>query len=479
MKRYTFSISKANYDLLHKHLFPGDGDEHGAVILAGICETANEVRFLAREVILAREGQDFVPGRQGYRALTANFVAHLSNRAANEKLCYFTVHNHGGSDSVSFSQTDLDSHARGYPALLDITNGGPIGALVFAKNAVAGQIWTRDGIKQLDQMKVIGKNLKRLFPKPPKIAGINAAIYNRQSLFFGSVGQARLARSKVVIIGAGGVGSIVSEHIARLGVGHIVAIDYDKIEDSNVSRVMGSRLWECFSWLQASRLPLLKKLGIWLATYKVDIAKRVAKQANSNVKFEAIRGSICSKEVVEKCLDADFIFLCADSMQSRLVFNALVHQYLIPGIQIGSKVPIDTRSGSVENVFAVARPVLPEASGGCLLCNELISFAKLQDEALTEKQRRQQAYVADPLVKAPSVVTLNALGSAQAVNYFLFNHLGLFNETLAKPGYRMNLVRENSWTTVACKQNPDCLHCGSGNRSIYGRGDRASLPCPN
>jgi hypothetical protein len=46
---------------------------------------------------------------------------------------------------VGFSRVDLASHKRGYPALLDITNGEPVGALVFAQNAVAGSVWTRDG----------------------------------------------------------------------------------------------------------------------------------------------------------------------------------------------------------------------------------------------------------------------------------------------------------------------------------------------
>src|SRR5688572_17184485 len=59
----TFRISAPLFERLHRHLFPGDGDEHGALILAGIAETARETRFLAREVILAKDGVDFVPGK--------------------------------------------------------------------------------------------------------------------------------------------------------------------------------------------------------------------------------------------------------------------------------------------------------------------------------------------------------------------------------------------------------------------------------
>jgi hypothetical protein len=102
---------------LHGHLFPGDHDEHGAVIAAGICESGRGTRYLARKLFIARDGVDYVPGEHGYRALSANFVAQVSNYCALNKLCYFAIHCHGGHDSVGFSNVDLESHKRGYPAL--------------------------------------------------------------------------------------------------------------------------------------------------------------------------------------------------------------------------------------------------------------------------------------------------------------------------------------------------------------------------
>lgn len=127
----TFQITAPHFEQLHRHLFPGDEDEHGAVITAGIVDSPGQRRFLAREVFLAKDGVDYVPGKYGYRALTPDFVARVSHHCAKERLAYFAVHCHGGRDSVGFSETDLKSHQRGYPALLDITKGGPVGALVF------------------------------------------------------------------------------------------------------------------------------------------------------------------------------------------------------------------------------------------------------------------------------------------------------------------------------------------------------------
>ncbi|HTT88912.1 MAG TPA: hypothetical protein VMF65_05100, partial [Acidimicrobiales bacterium] len=113
-------------DRLSRHLFPGDGDEHGAVIAAGMQETSRGVRLLARDLIIAQDGVDYVPGRRGYRMLTASFVTDNILRCSSDRLVYLAVHCHGGRHSVGFSSDDLASHERGYPALLDLADGLPV-----------------------------------------------------------------------------------------------------------------------------------------------------------------------------------------------------------------------------------------------------------------------------------------------------------------------------------------------------------------
>ncbi|MGB3653935.1 MAG: ThiF family adenylyltransferase [Rivularia sp. (in: cyanobacteria)] len=388
-------IDDPEFQKLFNHLFPGDGDEHGAVIIAGIVKTERVTRLLVRRVILARDGIDYVPGQRGYRALTARFVAEVSGSCAKENLCYLAVHCHGGKDEVRFSADDIASHERGYPALLDITRGGPIGALVFAKNAVAGDIWTPSGRYHLDRLTIVGVNIRRLYPSPRKRTPIANPIYDRHSRMFGDVRQEILSNLKVGIIGLGGGGSLINEWLSRLGVGHIVAIDFDRIEFTNLPRIVGATHWDAMTWLTKSDIPWLEKLGKQLSNYKVHIARRVAKQANPSIRYDAIVGNIVDEETAKQLIDADFIFLAADSMQSRLVFNALVHQYLIPGMQIGAKVSVNKQTNQVGDIFTATRPVLPYAYGGCLQCHELIPPARLQQETLTEEERRNQQYVED------------------------------------------------------------------------------------
>jgi hypothetical protein len=141
---FTLTITESQFTELYKHLFPGDGDEHGAVIAAGIAETPSGTRLLAREIFLARDGIDFVPGTRGYRAFTAEFVVDKAGYCADAHLSYLTVHCHGGQDTVELSCDDLASHERGYPALVQMLRGLPVGGLVFAMNVVAGDLWSND-----------------------------------------------------------------------------------------------------------------------------------------------------------------------------------------------------------------------------------------------------------------------------------------------------------------------------------------------
>lgn len=476
MSTFTFRISKPQFDQLHAHLFPGDRDEHGAVITVGLSKSGRETRLLAREIFLARDGIDYVQSKYGYRALSADFVARVSDHCSRHGLGYFAVHCHGGKDSVDFSSVDLESHKRGYPALLDITNGGPVGALVFAQNAVAGSIWTRNGIFKLNHLVVVGANIQRLYPKPSCSPIAANPLYYRQALMFGDAGQEFLRRAKIGIIGMGGAGSLINEWLARLGVGEIVGIDFDKVEPSNYPRVVGTTLWDAQTFLSTSRWPALQKLGRLLATRKVKVSRRVARKAAPKIQYHAVSSDITVRDVALLLKDADYIFLCADSAQSRLVFNALVHQYLIPGMQVGAKVPVDKATGIIGDIFAVARPVLPYAGGGCLLCNGLIPADKLQQEALTFEERRAQAYVEETHIIAPSVITLNAVACAQAANEFLLGYLGLLNED-NPPGYQMQFCREKTWQHVIPSKDANCLHCGTHRASAFARGDGANLPC--
>ena len=186
----------------------------------------------------------------------------------------------------------------------------------------------------------------------------------------------------VGIIGLGGGGSLMNEWVARLGVGHIIAVDFDRVEPSNVPRIVGSSWWDAGLPFTNSRWKLLDRLGRQLARRKVHVAKRVAHQANPRIRFEAVVGNVLDEPTAKLLTHADFLILASDSLQRRLVFNAIVHQYLIPGVQIVRRVPVDKKTRQVGDIFVATRPVLPAPGHGCLHCHEMIPPSRLTDEAV-------------------------------------------------------------------------------------------------
>ena len=402
---------------LRAHLLSGDGDEHGAVIGASVVETRRGARLLGRRLFLAKDGVDYLPGRRGHRVLAADFVRRCALACADEGLAYLAVHNHAGGDCVAFSSVDLASHRRGYPAIVDILDGPPAGGLVIADRAVAGDIWASTAEQlALDHTMVVGRSHQRLHPSPlrPRHAPPE---YDRQVRLFGDRGQEILNGQKVAVVGAGGAGSLINEYLARLGVGHLVVIDDDRIDSSNNPRVVGARPSDVSPWPFARPLA---RLFHRKASPKVTIAKRVAREAKPSIRYDAIADDVADPRVAAQLVDCDAIFLAADSMRARLVINAICHQHLIPTWQVGAKVSSDD-AGTIHDVFSVVRELVPGQS--CLWCNELVNRARLAEEAESRDQRAAQRYVDE--VPAPSVITLNAVAAAHAVNQYLFATVGL------------------------------------------------------
>src|SRR5580658_5248893 len=278
-------FTRTDYDRLHAHLFPGDHDEHGAVLLAGIAEKDRQPIFLVREIHLAMEGSDYVEGKVGYRALHPSFIHKMITRARDEKLAYLAVHNHHSDLYVGFSGIDLDSHELGYQALLQIARGVPVGALVFGKRSIQSDVWLPDGSRlSLDHATIIGQTIQRLHPSPKMLDDINDDVYERQLRMFGSDGQKRLSECHVAILGLGGIGSLVAEMLARLGVGRFTLIDDDVVEVSNLSRIVGA-----------------DRVDAENAARKIDVAERVILQANPSAEVMKIDDDI-AKESVAKTL---------------------------------------------------------------------------------------------------------------------------------------------------------------------------------
>ena len=87
--------------------------------------------------------------------------------------------------------------------------------------------------------------------------------YSRQIILkkIGIIGQKKLSKSSVLIIGAGGLGSPIAIYLAALGVGKIGIIDKDKVEISNLSRQIIFSTYDIKKIKSKTAISKLKKIN--------------------------------------------------------------------------------------------------------------------------------------------------------------------------------------------------------------------------
>jgi molybdopterin/thiamine biosynthesis adenylyltransferase len=469
-RAFELRIGSEDQARLLAHLFPGDGEEHGAVIAAGLVRTSRGLRVLVRRVFLARDGEEF-ERQSGYR-LSSLFVARTAEWCREHGCAWLSVHNHGPGDRVRFSSYDRSSHERLYPTLLDLVRR-PVGALVFASAATDGELWLGGGRLPLRRLVSVGARIENFYPEPPPPAPQVARVWDRQALMLGARGQQLLAEAKVGVIGAGGAGALVLELLGKLGVGELVAIDPKRIDVTNLSRIPGATRLDALAFLAERSSRWAPRIAERYSRPKVSIARRVARRANPKVRFRAVHGDVRTARALNELRGCDFIFCATDTMSSRLLFNALCHQYLIPGIQLGAKVQVSD-SGAIAGMHLPVRPVGPD--GGCLDCAGVISQRILHEESTRPEHRAGQRYVDDDAVHEASVISLNAIAASHGVTDFLFALTGLHTEPTRAGRHQLFEPRERSVGNVNPTRDADCVYCGRGPLSGYAVGDAQTLP---
>jgi len=94
--------------------------------------------------------------------------------------------------------------------------------------------------------------------------------FSRTELLIEKKGVEKLQKAKVAVFGIGGVGSYVVEGLVRAGVGHLIIVDYDKYDITNINRQLGAT-------------------HSTIGKYKVDVLKQRCLEINPNIKIEAYR----------------------------------------------------------------------------------------------------------------------------------------------------------------------------------------------
>jgi adenylyltransferase/sulfurtransferase len=125
------------------------------------------------------------------------------------------------------------------------------------------------------------------------------------------VGQEKLLRAKVLVIGAGGLGSPVLFYLAAAGVGNIGVVDDDVVELSNLQRQI---------------IHNEKNLG----EKKVVSAKEKIRALNPDVNLEIFDFRANRESLRKICADYDFILDATDNFPTRFIINEICHEQKKP-----------------------------------------------------------------------------------------------------------------------------------------------------
>lgn len=390
--RSSLIFSSASAQRLQEALSVSPFVERAAFLLCMEVCTGRTRKLLVMDV-LSVQTKDYLHQHEAGMSLASAAYASVVKVARAARRSIVFVHSHPQGALYFSAQDDREE-----PQLIKFFQarvpGRTHGALVVCDGEMLGRIYTPDQ-EPLDVIAEWGMQWR---------VHVGASV-DRQNVFdrsiraIGRAGQCVLSKLVVGIVGAGGTGSPTAQTLARLGIGTLLLFDDDKLEDSNVPRVVGSRMAD-------------------VGQAKVHVLAEHLRAIGLGTAVEPIEGSICRQDVAARLRDCDVIFSCVDREMPRSILMAHHLHYLAPVIDLGVK--IEAADQLIQEVWGRITTITPGAP--CLFCRGRISAEGLRLEALQREERNsqiRQGYAPELEEPAPAVVAYTSAVAAMAASELL------------------------------------------------------------
>lgn len=416
--------------------------ESAGIILA---ERMHEGILLARQLTVLPDAAYAIRRADRIRIDPVAFNR-LIRPARDGGLSVLTIHTHPGADEPWFSTADDAGDSVLMPSLF-AQMAGPHGSLVIAGKTgiVCARAWTTEDRVIPASLHEVGTGLQ--VTAAGRMPG-DEHWFDRQRLALGDAGQRALRGLHVGVVGLGGTGSLTFAQLVHLGVGEITAVDGDRVEDSNISRILGATAADA---------------GV---TLKADVAARYAATAGLGTTVNVMRGHLGREIDAEVLAGCDVVFSCIDAHLPRALLNRLSYEKAMLLFDMGSAFRVcegaDTTGAGRVVVTGPGRP--------CLACWGHIDPNRIRIESLPPEERERQAaegYISGADVAQPSVVAFNTLVSGAAVVEFLRAITGFAGA--GDPPARLAF----DFVTGTVRRNrlsgqPGCKICGLARRGANG-----------
>jgi molybdopterin/thiamine biosynthesis adenylyltransferase len=383
---------------IRQHVEDWSDGEQGAFILCGHAKAGGT------DILLARAWQRVpaMPGTQSGRVehgleWTAQFSASILAKADGASAALVLVHSHGASSSPVLSATDVTTARTLFPGFSRVLKGKPSGSVVLGAHAAAGTFW-QDGrpYGELSRLRIVGAPIQ--FWTPAAASGKRPPAKRRHARMILAIGpdsEAKLAAASVAVIGLCGGGSHVVQQLAHIGVGRLVLVDQDRVEDVNLGRMVGSRPSDA-----AKRI------------FKTRVMARMVRAIDPAVVVEQVRHAFPEPKTLAALKSTDVVVSCVDSFLVREQINVFCRRHHLPLVDIG--LGIKTEGERLTTASGQLLVVTPDSP--CLRCGPLLSDSVLE----RERRERPPGYDENPDAPGePQVVSMNGTLASEATNTVL------------------------------------------------------------
>jgi molybdopterin/thiamine biosynthesis adenylyltransferase len=232
--------------------------------------------------------------------------------------------------------------------------------------------------------------------------------------------QDKLAAARILVVGAGALGNEVLKNLAMLGAGEIYIVDFDDIEESNLTRSILFRGRDC------GRL-------------KAETAAESLRDINPGIRVKPMPINIITQVGLGLFRDVDVVIGCLDNREARLWVNRSCWKVNTPWID-----------GGIQEINGVAKVFVPP-DGSCYECAMTENDYRLINIRYSCPLLRQEDLLAGKVPTAPTISSI--IGGLQTQEA-----LKLIHGLAVSAGQAMvfNGVANQFYTTTYQRRD-DCL----------------------
>lgn len=309
---------------LRAHLDRDDHQEDICFVLWRPSTGRDRLSALVCDVVLPEPGERHVHGNASFEG---RYLLRAAGLAADTGLGLGLIHSHPrGSGWQRMSKDDYNAE-RSHAAQVRTITGLPFLGLTLGTgdNGISARFWKRVAARDYqpvwcDSVRSVGDRLTITFNDELRPRPAHRATQLRTVAAWGKATHEQLTRLRVGIVGAGSVGALVAESLARTGLIELVLIDFDTVKEHNLDRLLHATIEDVR--LRRSKVNVL-----------ADALQRSSTAAEPQI--DPVELSVVEPDGFHRALDCDVLFSCVDRPWARAALNLIAYAHLIPVIDGG------------------------------------------------------------------------------------------------------------------------------------------------